>query len=56
MLYYADIKALEKELHSEIEKILIMEDLTDNWTYPRIQPKPFEETKRRGVIMCRLVS
>lgn len=51
MLYYADIKTFENELHSEIEKILIMEDLTDNRTYPLIQPKLLEEAKRRGFIL-----
>lgn len=50
MIYVADIVSFEKELHSEIEKILITDDL-DNafaWTYPAIQPKLLEEVKRRG--------
>lgn len=51
MLYYADIKAFEEELHSEIEKIIITENLVDNWTYPLIQPRLLEEAKRRGVLM-----
>lgn len=50
MLYYADIKSFEKELHSEIEKIIISETLPDNWTYPLIQPKLIEEALRRGII------
>ncbi len=50
MLFYADIKAFEKELHSEIEKIILTEDLINNWTYPDIQPKLIEEAKRRRVI------
>lgn len=50
MLYYADIKGFEKELHSEIEKIIISETLPDNWTYPLIQPKLIEEALRRGII------
>lgn len=49
MLYYADIVSFEKELHSEIEKILITERLVENWTYPLIQPKLIEEAKRRGL-------
>lgn len=48
MLYYADIKAFEKELHSEIEKIYISEQLVDNWTYPLIQPKLIVEAERRS--------
>lgn len=47
MLYFAEIKSFEKELHSEIKKILISEELIDNWTYPLIQPKLLEEAKRR---------
>ncbi len=50
MLYYAQVKALEKELHSEIEKVVITERLPDNWTYPHIQPKLLEEAKRRGFL------
>lgn len=41
MLYYADIFSFA-EIHSEIEKILITNDLIDNWTYPLIQPKLIE--------------
>ena len=48
MLFFADIFSFEKELHSEIEKILITDELVDNWTYPLIQPKLIEEAKKRG--------
>ena len=48
MLYFADVFELEKELHSEIEKIIITETLPDNWTYPLIQPKLIDEAKIRG--------
>ena len=48
MLFYANIVSFEKELHSEIEKIVITRDLVDNWTYPLIQPKLLEEAKKRG--------
>lgn len=48
MLFVADIVSFEKELHSEIEKILITDNLVKNWTYPLIQPKLLEEAKRRG--------
>ena len=50
MLYVADITAFESELHSEIEKVLITDNLVENWTYPLIQPKLLEEAKRRGYI------
>lgn len=47
MLFIADIVSFE-ELHSEIEKILITDNLVDNWTYPLIQPKLIQEAKNRG--------
>lgn len=47
MLYYADIHSFEPELHSEIERIVITEQLVDQWTYPLIQPKLIDEAKRR---------
>ena len=47
MLYYADIHSFEPELHSEIERILITDQLVDQWTYPLIQPKLIDEAKRR---------
>lgn len=50
MLYYADIKAFEKELHSEIEKIIITDQLPKTWTYPEIQPKLIKESKERGFL------
>lgn len=50
MLYYADIRSFEKELHSEIEKIIITENLPAEWTYPEIQPKLLKEAKERGFL------
>ena len=49
MLYFADIVSFEA-LHSEIEKIMITDELVDNWTYPLIQPRLIEEAKNRGFI------
>lgn len=49
MLFVADITSFE-ELHSEIEKILITDELVENWTYPLIQPKLLEEAERRGLL------
>ncbi len=48
MLYFADIKNFEKELHSEIEKVELFEDLPEKWTYPLIQPLLLKEVQRRG--------
>lgn len=48
MLYYADIQSFEPELHSEIERIVMTDQLVGLWTYPLIQPKLIEEAKRRG--------
>lgn len=50
MLYLAEISEFEPELHSEIEKILITEDVVKNWTYPLIQPKLIKEAARRGFV------
>lgn len=50
MLFVADIVSFEKELHSEIERILVTDKLVGNWTYPLIQPKLLEEAKKRGYL------
>lgn len=50
MLFVADIISFEKELHSEIERIVITDQLVDNWTYPLIQPKLLEEAEKRGYL------
>lgn len=47
-LYYAEIQAFEKELHSEIEKIIFTDVPIENWTYPQIQPLLLAEAQRRG--------
>lgn len=39
-----------EEIHSEIEKILITDNLVKNWTYPLIQPRLLEEAKNRGYL------
>ena len=39
-----------EEIHSEIEQIVIVDNLIDNWTYPSIQPKLIEEAKNRGFL------
>ncbi len=49
MLFFADIMTFDNELHSEIEKIYLLEELPSEWTYPLIQPKLIDEIKRRGI-------
>lgn len=49
MLFIADVFSFE-EIHSEIEKIVISDELVDNWTYPLIQPKLIAEAQRRGYL------
>ena len=51
MLFAAEIYAFEP-LHSEIERILVIDRLADvdRWTYPQIQPKLLEEVQKRGYL------
>lgn len=49
MLYFAEIKKFEAELHSEIEKIILTDELVSNWTYPDIQPRLIEKAKEQGL-------
>lgn len=46
MLYYADISEFENELHCEIEKIVITDNLPTDWTYPEIQPALIKEIRK----------
>lgn len=48
MLYFANIRTFEQELHSEIEKIIITDQLPKEWTYPLIQPKLMEKATELG--------
>lgn len=47
MLYFAEIRQFEDELHSEMAYIRLFEDLPTEWTYPLIQPLLIEEYLRR---------
>lgn len=49
MLFYAEIKEFERELHSEIERIELFDEIPEALTYPLIQPKLMEEAIRRGI-------
>ena len=47
LLCFAEITEFAKELHSEMEKVVLMDELPENWTYSLIQPKLIEEWERR---------
>lgn len=47
MLYFAEIQTFDKELHSEIERVCLFDELPTEWTYPLIQPLLIEEYLRR---------
>ena len=42
LLCYAEITEFATELHSEMEKIVLLDELPEEWTYPLIQPKLIE--------------
>lgn len=50
MLFFADIFSFEKELHSEIESICLLDGPPEKWTYPLIQPELIREAERRGYL------
>ncbi len=37
----------EEELHSEMEKVVFLDELPTEWTYPLIQPLLIAEYERR---------
>ena len=43
MLYYAEINKFDDELDSEMEKVVLFDELPSEWTYPLIQPKLIEK-------------
>lgn len=47
LLCYAEIREFSGKLESEIEKVVLMDELPQNWTYPLIQPKLIEEWQKR---------
>lgn len=46
MLYFAEIYEFEKDLHSEMERVELFEELPEEWTYPLIQPLLIKEYER----------
>lgn len=49
LLCFAEIMEFSGKLESEIEKVELMDELPENWTYPLIQPKLIEEWQKRQV-------
>lgn len=47
MLYTAEIETFQGQLHSEMERVLLLEQLPTRWTYPEIQPRLVEEYRRK---------
>ena len=47
MLYFAEINTFDAELDSEMEKVVLFDELPSKWTYPLIQPLLIEEYQRR---------
>lgn len=43
LLCFAEITEFAKELNSEMEKVVLMDGLPENWTYSLIQPKLIEK-------------
>ena len=43
LLCFAEITEFAGKLESEIEKVVLMDELPQNWTYPLIQPKLIEK-------------
>ena len=50
LLYTAEISVFDMELHSEMEAVILSDELPENWTYPLIQPKMIEEAFQRKAI------
>ena len=50
MLFFADIKSFDTELHHEIKEIMITDELPSKWTYPDIHPELIKEVKMRGYL------
>jgi Xanthosine triphosphate pyrophosphatase len=46
MLFFAEIETFEEELHSEMEYIILTEELPNNWTYPFIYSRLLEKVEK----------
>ena len=47
LLCFAEIRGFSGQLDREMEKVVLMDELPQNWTYPLIQPKLIEEWQKR---------
>ena len=47
LLCYAEISEFSGKLDSEMEKVVLLDELPRDWTYPLIQPKLIAEYERR---------
>ena len=55
MLFYADIKSFDAELHWEIDRVFFFDTLPEDWTYPLIQPLLIDQyMQRKGRIQSSL--
>ena len=43
LLCFAEVREFSGQLDSEMEKVVLMDELPQNWTYPLIQPKLIEK-------------
>lgn len=50
MLYFADIVSFDDELHSEMEMVVMLDELPTEWTYPLMLLLLIEEYERRLLI------
>ena len=50
MLYYAEVTDFEPELHSEIERIFLMDELPDRWRFPTVYPALVAEARRIQIL------
>ena len=50
LLCYAEISEFSGKLDSEMEKVILMDELPTDWTYPLVQPRLIEEFERRDCL------
>lgn len=50
LLCYAEISEFSGKLDSEMEKVILIDELPTDWTYPLIQPRLIEEFERRDCL------
>ena len=50
LLCFAEITEFSGKLESEMEKVELMDELPQNWTYPLIQPKLIVSADRKAVL------